>query len=115
MTEAISLTALQQSYGIPPHEDLAKWAPFRSDLVYLVYMDDHVWHLALHMNDGSYIEVNCFLFFFTQDGILQMYHTAEEVINVYERENLTVDEFVVQLSRLMRDNIGGGGGAAVST
>jgi len=89
-TDVVSLTALQQSYGIPPQENLTQWTPFRSDLVDLIYMDDN-------------------------NGILRMYETAEEVINVYERENLTMDDFVVQLSRIMREAIGGGGGTTMST
>ncbi|OXA57845.1 uncharacterized protein LOC110847381 [Folsomia candida] len=78
----MSLTALQKNYGIPPAEDMNKWEGFRSDLVDTIYTDSN-------------------------GGVLQLYQEAEEILGVYDRENLSVDEFVVKLNRMM----GASGGA----
>jgi len=77
-TEADSpLTSIQRKYGIPSTEDLTVWQGFRSDFVQdLIYADEDT-------------------------GILKLYEAAEQVTLVYEREALTMDEFLPKLNRML--------------
>ncbi|CAG7732683.1 unnamed protein product [Allacma fusca] len=72
-----SLAAAKAFYGIPPSENVeSKCKAFRSKLVDLVFDDD-------------------------MGGVAEMYQVATDVLGAYKREQMTADDFVIKLNKLL--------------
>jgi len=73
--ENAPLHVLQAHFGIDPEEDLCDGIPHTSDLVNSLYNEER--------------------------DLERLYHAAEDLLDMYARENLAADKFVSDLSKKM--------------